>query len=228
MYKLKVKDSAEEIIVQNIYCVGKNYLEHIKEFDMPEKAAEVPNSPAIFLKPNTALVNGNGIIRIPVFDGRQISNDLQNEVEMVIVIGKDGSNIDEADAMDYIYGFAVGVDFTLRDIQSEMKKKGLPWAVSKGFYGSAPVSEIVGKKIIPDPQNLNISLKINGEVKQNANTSQMIFKISYIIYYISSIFGLRKGDIIFTSTTAGIQTHNPGEEIEAELEQVGKLKIRVE
>jgi 2-keto-4-pentenoate hydratase/2-oxohepta-3-ene-1,7-dioic acid hydratase in catechol pathway len=130
--------------------------------------------------------------------------------------------------MDYIFGFAVGIDFTLRDIQAEMKKKGLPWAISKGFSGSAPVSEVVEKSKISDPQNLNITLKINGNLKQNANTSQMIFKINYIVHYVSSIFGLRKGDIIFTGTPAGITRLNQGDEIEAELEEVGKLNIKVE
>ncbi|HEY3249692.1 MAG TPA: fumarylacetoacetate hydrolase family protein [Ignavibacteria bacterium] len=228
MCKLKVKDSSDEITVQNIYCVGKNYLEHIKEFDTEEKTAEIPKSPAIFLKPNTALISGNSRIKIPVFDSRKISDDLQNEVELVIVIVKDGNNISEDNAMDHVFGYAVGIDFTLRDIQSEMKKKGLPWAISKGFSGSAPVSEIVEKNKISDPQNLNIKLKINGAIKQNANTSQMIFKIPYIIHYISSIFGLRKDDIIFTGTPAGITKLNSGDEIEAELEEVGKLNIKVE
>jgi len=228
MYKLKVKDSSEEIPVQNIYCVGKNYLEHIKEFDTKDKAAEIPKSPAIFLKPNTALSCGNGSIKIPVFDGGKISDDLQNEVELVIVIAKDGNNISEVAAMNHVFGFAVGIDFTLRDIQTEMKTKGLPWAISKGFKGSGPVSEVVEKNKITDPENLNITLKVNGSFKQNANTSQMIFKINYIIHYISSIFGLRKGDIIFTGTPAGITKLNPGDEVEAELEDVGKLNIKVE
>lgn len=225
MAKLIVKNCNDLIEIENVFCIGKNYLDHIKEFDTPDKPAEVPKEPVVFLKPTSAVLIDSNIVSVPEFEGRKISDNLQNEVEMVIVIGKDGANIPEEKADEYIYGYAVGIDFTLRDLQAEDKKKGLPWTVSKGFKSSAPVSEIVKKEEIPDPQGVNISLKINGEIKQSANTSQMIYKINFIVHYLSVIFGLKKGDIIFTGTPAGITKLNSGDNVEAEIEQIGKLNI---
>jgi 5-carboxymethyl-2-hydroxymuconate isomerase len=227
MSKLKVKNSDDVIDVQNVYCVGKNYLDHIKEFDTEQMPAEVPAEPVIFLKPNSAIPLNSTEVKIPEFNGKKISNNLQNEVELVLVIGKDGINIPESDAMNYIYGYAVGIDFTLRDIQVEEKKKGLPWTLAKGFLTSAPVSQVVKKEEVENAEDLKIELRINGEVKQSANTSQMIFKLSYNIHYISSIFSLKKGDIIFTGTPAGITKLNFGDNVEAEIENIGKLSVTV-
>lgn len=226
MSELKVKGSAETVKVENIFCIGKNYLDHIKEFDTPEAKSEIPKEPVIFLKPTSA-ISDSGTVSIPDINGKKISNNLQNEVELVIVIGKDGMNIPEQEAMDYVYGYCVGIDFTLRDIQAEQKKKGLPWTTSKGFMTSSPVSEIVKKEHLENIENLDISLKINGETKQDANTSLMIFKIPFIIHYISCIFGIKKGDIIFTGTPAGITRLNAGDKIEAEIKGIGKLNIVV-
>lgn len=226
MVDILVIGSEETIHIENVYCIGKNYLEHIKEFDTTDAKAEVPAEPVIFLKPNTAVVMAD-YVSIPVVKGKRISENLQNEVELVVVIGKDGINIPEENAIDYVFGYAAGIDFTLRDVQSELKKKGLPWTLSKGFSMSAPVSGIKRKEEIVNAENLNIQLKINGEVKQNANTSMMIFKLSYLIHYISSVFGLKKGDIIFTGTPAGITKLNAGDKIEAEIECIGKLNVIV-
>ncbi len=227
MSNLKIKGTNETLKVENVFCIGKNYLDHIAEFDTQEKKAEVPKEPVVFLKPNTAVMTDSGVVTIPKLNGKPISENLQNEVEMVIVIGKDGKEIEQNRAMDYIFGYAVGIDFTLRDIQAEEKKKGLPWTVAKGFLTSAPVSEIVKKENVPNPENLDISLKINGETKQSANTSQMIFKLDFIVHYISTIFGLKKGDLIFTGTPAGITKLNSGDIVEAEIESIGNLKIKV-
>ena len=224
---LKVKDSKETIEVRNIFCVGKNYVDHIKEFDIPEKTAEISKEPVIFLKPTSAIPNEPGIVKIPELDGKKISDNLQNEVEMVIVIGKDGTAIPESEAFNHIFGYAVGIDFTLRDIQAEEKKKGLPWTTAKGFLTSAAVSEITKKEEVLNPETLNITLKINDDLKQNSNTSLMIFKVKFIIHYISSIFGLQKGDLIFTGTPAGITKLNAGDIVEAEIEEIGNLKIKV-
>lgn len=227
MGEIRFKNSDETLEVQNVYCVGKNYIDHIKELDSTEISSEIPKEPVIFLKPNTSVISDGGEITIPELRGRKISDDLQNEVELVVFIGKGGKNISEADAHKYIGGYAVGFDFTLRDIQSEFKKKGLPWTLSKGFLGSAPISSVIYANEIDNAENLNIRLKINGVLKQNANTSQMIFKIGYVIHYISSIFGLKKGDLIFTGTPAGVTRLNSGDYIEAEIEKIGKLEIKV-
>jgi 2-keto-4-pentenoate hydratase/2-oxohepta-3-ene-1,7-dioic acid hydratase in catechol pathway len=228
MSKLKVKNSDETIEVENVYCVGKNYLDHIKELDNPGAAASIPTEPVIFLKPNTAVLSDSKTVSVPEYKGRYISNDLQNEVELVVVIGKEGISVSVENIFSYVYGYAVGIDFTLRDIQSDMKKKGLPWTLSKGFLTSAPVSEVVKRENVGDIQNLAISLKINGKEKQRANTSQMIFNVDYIIHYISCIFGLRKGDMIFTGTPAGVTKLYKGDKISAEIESIGTLDITYE
>jgi acylpyruvate hydrolase len=225
--EIKFKNSDKTIKAENVYCIGKNYLDHIKELDSSEIKSEVPGEPVIFLKPNTSVVTDSKEISIPSFKGKKISTDLQNEVELVIIIGKDGKNIRLEDAYRYAEGYAVGIDFTLRDIQNEFKKKGLPWTLSKGFLGSALVSEASDANETGIPDNLNIKLSINGAVKQDANTSQMIFKVGYIIHYISAIFGLKRGDIIFTGTPAGVTRLNEGDKIKAEIEKIGELEIEV-
>lgn len=227
MSTLKIRHSTYSFPVKNIYCIGKNYLDHINEMDIPGIPAQKPETPVVFLKPTTALLTKSNIVQIPVFRGKPISNDLQNEVELVIAVGKGGVDISQSSAFDHVLGYAVGIDFTLRDIQTEAKKKGLPWEVAKGFRTSSPVSSITEKAEVGDPGKLNITLRVNGVVKQSANTSEMIFKIRFIIHYLSSIFGLKHGDIIFTGTPAGVCRLNPGDEIQAEIEKVGKLDIVV-
>jgi acylpyruvate hydrolase len=183
--------------------------------------------PIIFLKPNTSVEIEPDSITIPKFKGEEISDNLQNEVELVVVIGMDGIGIPVEKAYEYVLGYAVGIDFTLRDIQTVFKQKGLPWTISKGFLKSAPLSQVVKKEEIQDPHELRLSLKINGISKQDANTSAMIFKIDYIIHYISSIFGMKRGDLIFTGTPAGITRLNKGDVVVAEIENIGKLSIKV-
>ncbi len=227
MVKVGVANSNEIFEVQNVYCIGKNYLEHIKEFDNSGNKNDIPDEPLIFMKPNTAIVCNSKTISIPEYKNKQISDNLQNEVELVLAMGRDGEKIEVKDAYDYILGYAVGIDFTLRDVQSEFKKKGLPWTLSKGFLNSAPVSNIKLKDEKVDECDLKIMLWINGELKQNSRTSDMIFNIPYLIHYISSIFGIRKGDLIFTGTPAGITKLNPGDKIRAEIEKVGELNLMV-
>jgi len=224
---LKVKGSDETIEVKNVFCIGKNYLDHINEMNIPGLDNSVPKTPVIFLKPSTAIETLNNTVSIPLVDGEAISDDLQNEVELVIVVGSDGDDIPEEKAMEYIYGYAVGIDFTLRDIQTEMKKQGKPWAVAKGFKTSSPVSEVVKKESVSDIQSLDIKLAVNGEGKQSGNTSQMIFNVGFIIHYLSSVFGLRKGDIIFTGTPAGVSRLVKGDSVTAEIQHIGKLDVKI-
>lgn len=227
MSHLRIRNSSEKFTVSNIFCIGKNYLDHIKEFDSPGKAADVPKTPVVFLKPTSALMTDRVVVSIPVFNGKPVSNDLQNEVELVVVIGKGGHDIEIEKAYEHVLGYAVGIDFTLRDVQAEAKKNGLPWEIAKGFRTSSPVSEVILKEDVHSAESLGIRLKVNGVTKQDGNTSGMIFKINYIIHYLSSIFGLSDGDIIFTGTPAGITRLNPGDVIEAEIDSIGKLKIKI-
>lgn len=227
MSRLKIINSNKVVEVQNVFCAGRNYADHIAEMGTPEAKADIPKEPVIFLKPNSSVAKDFSYVKIPEIKGKKISSNLQNEVELVVVIGKDGHNVTEEAAMQYVLGYGVGIDFTLRDLQADAKKNGMPWAISKGFFTSAPVSDIVLKRDLPNAENLAIRLNINGETMQNANTSQMIFKVKYIIHYISSIFTLRKGDIIFTGTPAGVSTLKSGDIVEASIEKIGKLTVRI-
>jgi acylpyruvate hydrolase len=211
-------DSPEFVDVGKLLCLGRNYLEHAKEMK-----AEVPTSPVVFLKPSTAVILSGSTVLLPPF-----SHELHHEVEMVVLIGKEGKNIPRQRAYEHVSGYAVGLDMTLRDIQAEAKKKGLPWSVAKGFDTSAPVSAFRARRFVPDPHRLRISLKVNGSLRQDSNTSNMIFPIDFVVSYLSSIFTLEAGDLIFTGTPEGVGQVFPGDVIEAELESVGTLRVGVE
>lgn len=215
MHDLILKSSHTTVPVGKMLCLGKNYERHAREM-----GGDVPVEPVIFLKPSTALLRGGGTVRIPA-----ISSDLHHEVELVVVIGETARNVPEADAMKYILGYAVGLDMTLRDVQSRAKGRGEPWAVAKGFDTSAPISEIVSVERIADPHNLTLSLRVNGERRQHGSTADMILKIPYLISYLSRIFTLERGDCIFTGTPEGVGQVVTGDRLEAEIEGVVGLDV---
>ncbi len=218
MRTVRFQNNSIELQVGKILCLGRNYAEHAREM-----GDEPPALPGVFLKPSTALIPDGGTVIIPPF-----SHDLHHEVEMVVVVGKQCRHVPRTSALAYVAGYAVGLDMTLRDVQSEAKKAGLPWTVSKGFDTSAPVSRIVETSRVADPHNLAISLSVNGSVRQKSSTSKMIFTVDEIISHLSSIFTLEPGDLIFTGTPEGVGRVNPGDRLEAELESVGTLRVRVE
>lgn len=184
--------------------------------------AETPEAPVIFLKPPTALLHNGGEVVLP-----PLSKELHYEVEMVVLLGREGKNIPPHRAGAYVSGYAVGLDMTLRDVQAEAKKKGLPWTVAKGFDTSAPVSSFVEAEHIRNAHNLGLSLKVNGILRQHSNTRHMIFTIEELIAYLSSIFTMEPGDLIFTGTPEGVGQVFSGDRLEAELESVGTLQVSV-
>jgi 5-carboxymethyl-2-hydroxymuconate isomerase len=200
-----------------IVCLGRNYIEHAKEMK-----ADVPTTPVLFLKPASALIPDGGTILIP-----SISNDVHHEVEMVVLIGTGGTSIPESNAMHHVGGYAIGLDMTLRDVQGEAKKKGLPWTVAKGFGTSAPISTFVRPDAVPDPHTLDIRLSVNGQLRQQSSTSNMIFRVEQMIAYISSIMTLESGDLIYTGTPEGVGPVQPGDTLTAELQHVGSLTVSV-
>ena len=218
MALIKFQNSPKQISVGKILCLGRNYAAHAKEMN-----AETPDAPVVFLKPSTALLPEGGLITLP-----PISKELHHEVEMVFLIGKNGKNIARDRAMDFVGGYAVGLDMTLRDVQADAKKKGLPWSTAKGFDTSAPVSKFVEKEQIKDPHNLDISLKVNGAERQRSNTRNMIFRIEDMIAFISTIFTLEVGDLIYTGTPEGVGPVVSGDILEAELATVATLKVSVQ
>lgn len=201
-----------------IFCVGRNYVEHIQELNN-----EKPDDPVIFTKPDTALLRDNAPFYYPDF-----STDVHHEVELVMRICKEGKNIEEKFATKYYDAIGIGIDFTARDLQQKAKTKGLPWDIAKGFNGSAPISN----KFIPvsefsDVKNINFSLRIDGVVRQEGNTSLLLFSFNYIIAYLSRFFTLRTGDLIFTGTPKGVGPVKVGNVLSAYIENEKLLEFEV-
>ncbi len=216
MVVLEFGDETLEIKPSKIVCLGRNYAEHAKEMK-----SEIPSRPVIFLKPPSALIGPDENIILP-----KDSKNVHHEVELAVIISQKAKNVKIEKAMDYVLGYTILLDITARDLQDEAKKKGLPWSVSKGYDTFAPIGpRVVDGKI--DPHNLEIGLKVNGEIRQKGNTAQMIFKIPEIISYISSIMTLEPGDIIATGTPSGVGRIENGDIIEAWIEGIGVLKEKV-
>ncbi len=186
-----------------ILCVGRNYSEHAKEL-----GNAVPENPVIFSKPDTALLKNGEAFYLPSF-----SNDVHHEVELVIKINKVGKKIQEKFARNYFSEIGLGIDFTARDVQSELKAKGLPWELAKAFDGSAPIGNFINIENI-DLKNIDFSLQKNGQVVQKGNTAQMIFSFEQIVSFVSQYFTLKVGDLIYTGTPAGVSQVNIGDKLE--------------
>lgn len=200
-----------------IICVGRNYVDHIHELNN-----EQPDDPVIFLKPETAIPLKNEPFFYPDF-----SQDVHHEVEVLVKINRVGKNIEEKFAHKYYDEIGVGLDFTARDLQSKLKAKELPWELAKGFNGSAPMSGFVAKSEFADLQNLNFRLDVNGETRQQGNTSLMLFRIDYLISFVSRYFMLQQGDVIFTGTPKGVGPVQVGDTLTAYLEDRKMLEIDV-
>ena len=213
-----VRGTGERVRVGKIVAVGRNYAEHVRE--MGYAAAEPP---VLFLKPPTAIVPHGGAVRIPPGMGA-----VHHEVELVVAIGKGGRNIPEATALEHVLGYAVGLDMTLRELQAEAKKKGEPWTIAKGFDTSAPVSEIVPVDEVGDGSGLEIALDVNGVRRQGATTSAMLHGVPALIAQVSRRLTLARGDLLFTGTPSGVGPVVPGDVMEARIEKVGVLRVRVE
>ncbi len=190
-----------------IIAIGRNYVEHIKELNNA-----IPDEPVIFTKPDSALLRNNSPFYYPDY-----SQDIHYEVEVVVKICKVGKGIEVPFAHTYYDEFAIGIDFTARDLQAKAKEKGLPWVIAKGFDGSAPISAFRSKEGY-DLQNLNFSLDHNGKKVQNGNTSHMMYTIDHLISYVSRFITLKKGDLIFTGTPKGVGPIQIGDRLEAFLE----------
>jgi acylpyruvate hydrolase len=201
-----------------IFAIGRNYAEHIKELNN-----ERPDEPVIFTKPDTAILRNNAPFYHPDF-----SKDIHHEVELVLRISKEGKNIEPQFAHKYFDSIGVGIDFTARDLQQKAKEKGLPWDIAKGFNGSAPISD----KFIPvsefkDLTNINFKLEVDGKLRQEGNTSLMLFPFDYIISYLSKFFTLKTGDLIFTGTPKGVSAVVIGNKLSAYIENEKLLEFEV-
>lgn len=198
-----------------IICIGRNYSEHAKEL-----GNEIPDQPVIFIKPDTAVLKGNDFY-IPEF-----SQDIHYELEVVVKISKGGKYILKENAAQHYEEIGLGIDFTARDLQSQLKAKGLPWELAKGFDGAAAVSPFFKKeKYALD--NLHFSLLKNGDVVQKGNTSQMLFSTDDIIAFASQYFTLRVGDLIFTGTPSGVGPVRENDILQGFLEDEKILDLRI-
>lgn len=200
-----------------IICVGRNYADHIEELKN-----ERPTAPVIFIKPDTALLRPGEDFFLPEF-----SKDVHHEIEVVVKINRMGKFIEEKFAHKYYDEVALGIDFTARDLQTELKTKGLPWELAKGFNGSAPVSDFVPKSTLGDLQQLDFSLEVNGAIRQKGNTSMMLYSIDYLIAFVSRYFTLKTGDLIFTGTPKGVAAVKEGDELVGKLGGKDMLRLSV-
>ena len=200
-----------------IICVGRNYALHAKELNN-----DVPENPVIFLKPETAISDLRTGFFLPDF-----SQDVHYEAEIVVKIHKNGKNIQEKFANKYYDEITVGIDFTARDLQSQLKAKGLPWELSKGFDGSASVGKFIDKSKVDLEKGVDFSLTVNGEVKQKGNSKEMLFSIDQVISYVSKFYTLKLGDLIFTGTPAGVSQIHKGDTIETFIKDIHCLKVLV-
>jgi 2-keto-4-pentenoate hydratase/2-oxohepta-3-ene-1,7-dioic acid hydratase in catechol pathway len=188
-----------------IICIGRNYVDHAKELNNP-----VPAEPVVFIKPDSAILQTDKPFFIPEF-----TNDVHHELEVVVKINRVGKHIQKKFAHKYYDSFTVGIDFTARDLQSELKAKGLPWEKAKAFDGSAPIGKFIKLAVQEDINNTSFSLTKNGEVVQQGNTKDMLFSIDSIIEHVSKYFTLKIGDLIFTGTPAGVANVKIGDTLEA-------------
>jgi 2-keto-4-pentenoate hydratase/2-oxohepta-3-ene-1,7-dioic acid hydratase in catechol pathway len=198
-----------------ILCIGRNYAEHAREM-----AAEVPSEPLVFLKPPSSLVADGGTVVLP----RQ-SQDVHHEVELVAVIGRGGRYIAQDRALEHVAGYAIGLDLTARDIQAAAKAARAPWSVAKGFDTFAPLGAVAPAAVVGDPQHLELTLKINGEVRQHGRTSDMLFPVATLVAYLSTVFTLEEGDLIYTGTPEGVGPVRAGDVLEASCTNVPTLTV---
>ncbi|MDR0511446.1 MAG: fumarylacetoacetate hydrolase family protein [Rikenellaceae bacterium] len=209
-----------------IICIGRNYVEHIRELDRGHKSddktgdlgdgddkTDLPAEPIFFLKPDTALLRNNDPFYVPSF-----SRELHYETELVVRIDRVGRSIEERFARRCYSQVGLGIDFTARDLQAEAIRRGLPWEISKGFDRSAALSaRFLLLEDLGDIQNLQFEMRLNGELRQSGDTSQMIFSVDRIISYVSRFMTLRTGDLLYTGTPVGVGPVRPGDRLTASL-----------
>ncbi|MBK8622110.1 MAG: fumarylacetoacetate hydrolase family protein [Saprospiraceae bacterium] len=199
-----------------IFCIGRNYADHAAELKNP-----LPSKPIVFMKPPTALLLDNKPFYHPDF-----SNDIHYELEAVLKISKNGKQVQPAFASDYYDEIGLGIDFTARDLQDELKQKGHPWEIAKAFDHSAVLSPFF-PLMDYDKNNIHFVLKVNEEIRQDGHTKDLIFSFDHLICYVSKYFTLQKGDLIYTGTPAGVGKINIGDRLEAFLEGQKVLDFRI-
>jgi fumarylpyruvate hydrolase len=213
-----IRGESKRFPVRRIYCVGRNYAEHTREMGHdPDREL-----PFFFNKNPDNIILDNGDFPYP-----SMTKDVHHEIEMVVAIGKGGVDISIDNALDHVYGYAVGLDMTRRDLQGEAKKTGRPWEIGKAFEHSAPLGEIVPAALTGHLNKGAIWLKVNGTIRQESDLSQLIWNVPEIIAHLSAIFELKAGDLIMTGTPAGVASVKPGDLMEGFCEGLGTITTKV-
>jgi fumarylpyruvate hydrolase len=207
--------------VHRIYCVGRNYEEHAKEMGFTGR-----EPPFFFLKPADALIvveaGQTGIQPYP-----SLTHNFHHEIELVVAIGTGGKNIKAADAMKHIYGYAVGLDMTRRDLQNDMKKQGRPWCIGKAFDHSAPIGPITPIAQAGDVTQAEITLEVNGQLRQTSSIAKLIWNIAETIEHLSAAWALQPGDLIYTGTPEGVAAVVPGDVLSGRVTGLGSLSVQI-
>lgn len=213
---------AERFPVRRIYCVGRNYVEHAKEMGFTGR-----EPPFFFMKPGDAavVVNAGETATLPY---PSLTKDFHHEIELVACIGTGGRNIKAADAKKHIWGYAVGLDMTRRDLQGEMKKQGRPWCIGKGFDASAPIGPITPAAQAGDIEHAEIWLQVNGKDRQRSNVSKLIWTIGEIIEHVSSAWELQPGDLVYTGTPEGVAAVSPGDTLTGGVGGLTGISLKVQ
>ena len=216
-----VVGKAERFPVHRIYCVGRNYEEHAKEMGFTGR-----EPPFFFMKPadSVLVVNAGETGAMPY---PSLTQNLHHEIELVVAIGKGGKNIKAADALSHIYGYAVGLDMTRRDLQNDMKKQGRPWCIGKGFDHSAPIGPITPAALAGDVAHAEIYVQVNGQDRQRSHVSQLIWNIAETIEHVSAAWELQPGDLIYTGTPEGVGAVVAGDTMVGAVSGLGELKVRL-
>lgn len=213
---LPVVESNKAFPVGRIYCVGRNYAEHAREMGHdPDR-----EPPFFFMKPADAIVQNGATIPYP-----QATKDLHHEIELIVAIGKGGSNIPVDTALDHVFGYGVGLDMTRRDLQGAAKKMGRPWEMGKAFDDSAPCTALKTVAMVGHPAKGAIWLKVNGQIKQKGDLTELIWNIPETISYLSQLITLRPGDVIMSGTPAGVGPIQRGDKLEGHVDGVGDLTV---
>jgi 2-keto-4-pentenoate hydratase/2-oxohepta-3-ene-1,7-dioic acid hydratase in catechol pathway len=214
---MKLVVGASVFAPQRVFCIGQNYAEHVREMK-----GEIPETPVIFCKPWTSLVGPGEKIGFP-----KHGEELHHEVEVVVLIGKEGRPETVEEASSFIAGLTIGLDLTLRDLQRSLREKGLPWEIAKGFEQSAPVGSFTPIQELRNLSDIEFTLRVNGEVRQHSNTSDMIFPIERLVVEISKIWRLLPGDLIFTGTPSGVGPLRIGDVVEIDSPALGAFSWEI-
>ncbi len=218
---IPVRGTDQLFPVHRIYCVGRNYEDHAKEMGFTGR-----EPPFFFMKPADALLvvraDETGTMTYPT-----LTHDLHHEVELVVAIGRAGRGIKSSAALEHVFGYAVGLDMTRRDLQGEMKKQGRPWSIGKAFEQSAPIGPISTAADVPDIRQADISLSVNDKQRQHSNIDKLIWTIEETIEHLSSAWDLQAGDLIFTGTPQGVGSVVVGDLISASISALPTLRLRI-